>query len=222
MFSDHSPASSGVLSGPQISYLPTHVKPIIDLFSSLFNVPEDMLAPVREAMEKGRMDFTRLPMNEVPSFLFPYDESEVATLLFLLGKPFFLMRRKHANPGNFFWNKGRCPICHGASSLASTLCNGERFLHCPYCSFRGTWERTGCPHCQNQNAIALIDASNELGFRLAVCSACRGYLKIWDQGFGGRLDPDILDLISLPLDILAQGKGFHRPCPNPLGMRVMV
>lgn len=215
---------AGVSGGRQVSYLPEQVKPICELFSSLFEVPIDMLMPLREAMERGSIDFSRLPLNEVPSFLFPYEESEVATLLFLMGRPFFLMQRKRVNLDHLFWHGGKCPVCQGAASLSSLPDDTGRTLICPYCAFRGRWVQSGCPLCQNrdENMIEHIEAVNETGISISACRVCKGYFKTADREPDGHRDADILDIISLPLDIIAQGKRFHRPCPNPLGITAMV
>jgi formate dehydrogenase maturation protein FdhE len=34
-----------------------------------------------------------------------------------------------------------------------------------------------------------------------------------------RMGPEVADLMSLPLDIVVQEKGFQRRSPNPIGMR---
>jgi len=59
---------------------------------------------------------------------------------------------------------------------------------------------------------------NEADFRGRACNACRSYVKIVNRELLSRMTPDFADLISLPLDIVAQEKGYKRPSPNPIGM----
>jgi FdhE protein len=59
---------------------------------------------------------------------------------------------------------------------------------------------------------------NEVGFRVRACNACRSYGKIVDWELLCRMTPDLADLISLPLDIVVQEKGYKRPSPNAIGM----
>ena len=70
--------------------------------------------------------------------------------------------------------------------------------------------------------IEHIEAVSEPGISISACRVCKGYFKTADPEPDGHRDADILDIISLPLDIIAQGKRFHRPCPNPLGITAMV
>jgi FdhE protein len=66
--------------------------------------------------------------------------------------------------------------------------------------------------------LNIITVEEEKGFRLDTCSACTSYIKTVQADRMESLATDYADLLSLPLDIIAQGKGFRRNAPNPIGM----
>ncbi len=53
------------------------------------------------------------------------------------------------------------------------------------------------------------------------CDLCGSYTKTVDGALISRFSPEIADLISLPLDIIVQEKGYVRRSPNPIGMRTI-
>lgn len=221
--SDVSPSNAIPVGLDHVSYPPELVKPVFDRFTSFFDVPADMLAPLRDAMESGRIDLTRLPMNEVPSFALPYQENDLATLLYLIGRPYFRWVRKKFNLDNMFWQEGKCPVCNSVPALATIKEDEGRTLYCPFCGGQGRWKRIGCPHCQNEDGdkIEVNVVEGDEGFRVNFCKKCKAYLKTVNAGLLGDYTPDLLDIVSLPLDIIAQEKGYRRFSPNPLGLTVM-
>jgi FdhE protein len=58
----------------------------------------------------------------------------------------------------------------------------------------------------------------EKGLTVRACDMCKSYVKVVDGGLLNRVTPDLADLMSLPLDIMVQEKGYKRPSPNPIGM----
>jgi len=203
-----------------ICYPPVSVEPLFESFSSSFDVPMDILAPLKEAMKLGQVDLTRLPLNETPAFSLPYHEDELANLLFLISRPFFLSLGSPLNVSSLFWEEGRCPVCNAVPSLSFNRQEEGKTLFCSYCSSRGTWHRIGCPGCRNRDArkLELIEVEQEKGFRIDLCNECRGYIKTMDERLLSEYTPELLDIISLPLDILAQGRGYKRRSPNPIGI----
>jgi FdhE protein len=156
----------------------------------------------------------------VPSFSLPYHEDELTMILFLVSKPYFLKLKGLFDVDNIFWQEGRCPICNSMPSMASIDTDGKKHLYCSFCDNTGYYKRIGCPICLNDDTsrINIITAEGEDGFRIDTCDACNSYLKTLEIGLLNNFTPDIADLISLPLDIIAQGKGYKRNSPNPLGM----
>jgi len=206
--------------GPEVRCYPASlVDKVCSAFSSSFDVPEESLSPIRDAMRQGRLDFTRLPLDELPSFSLPFHEEEVRTILFLISRPFFT-RLREVNPvDNLPWTEGRCPLCHGKPVMAKIETEERRRLHCSFCGTDGYYPRLGCPLCRASDTgkIVIFTSEQEEGFRIDACDSCGSYMKTITSS-SGDMNFDVADLVSMPLDIVAQRKGYVRPSPNPVGM----
>lgn len=203
------------------SYPSDLIDTIADRFSEIFSISADILSPLKEALRFKQIDFLRLPFNEVPSFALPYHEEETEQTLFILAKPLFISLKEATKVENSLTSKGRCPVCHSTPSLSSISENEARIYYCSFCGFEGRWSRIGCPACQNRRGeeIEIIIAEEEKGLRLELCNVCKSYIKTFQRSIYSDYTPDIVDIISLPLDIIAQSKGYARRSPNPIGMR---
>jgi FdhE protein len=203
------------------SYPRESIDRIFEIFSSAFDLPEGNLSPLKRAMELGEIDFTRLPLSETPAFSLPYPEDDLTMLLFLISKPYFLGLRDVCRRGARIWEEGRCPVCNAQPSLSWVGEDGRRQISCSFCATVGYYERTGCVICQNNNKpkqnVFLFEG--EEGFRVNTCDECKSYIKTIEGGLLFSTGPDVADLMSLPLDIVVQEKGFQRRSPNPIGMR---
>lgn len=214
-------------AGPQIAnttaYPRDTIGPVLQRFSAAFDLPEEPLAPLRQALEAGDIDFTRLTLNEVPAFSLPYPEEELATVLFLLSRPFFRKLRAAVTLDDRFWEEGRCPVCAARPALSSITDEPKRRMHCSFCGTAGPYLFLGCPVCRTEKPTKLgtLTPEKEEGFRVTTCGECGSYVKSADARIVASMSPDIADLASLPLDIIAQGKGFTRHAPNPIGLRRM-
>ena len=198
-------------------------EPVLERFASIFGFSEEILAPLGEAMRLGHVDFTRLPLNEVPAFSLPYHEDELAQILFLLGKPYFLAQGESFREGNLSWQEGRCPVCHAAPAIAVLAQEGRR-LHCSFCGTEGFFKRVGCPvrPADDASKIRIFTFQDEEGFRVDGCDECGTYVKTITADLLKEMSPDLADMVSLPLDIVAQGKGYRRLSPNPIGITKVV
>lgn len=212
--------TAGLDRSGDIAYSAGSADAIFGIFSSVFDVPADMLEPLKEVMKLGRIDLTRLPMNEAPSFSFPYLEDEVFGVLFLISKPFFLNLRESLRLPAMFWEEGRCPVCHSVPSIASIKQDEGRTFYCSFCEASGRWHRIGCPGCLNRDGskIDILQAENEKGLRVELCGLCRNYIKTADAVLLHEYTPQLLDIISIPLDVLAQNRSYRRLSPNPVGL----
>ncbi len=217
----------GSIHKGDISYPPDIVNELFDLFSSIFDVPSEGLEPLREAMRLGQIDLTRLPHNEISGFLLPYHEDELWSILFIIGRPFFLDMKRLVDLEGLFWEGGRCPLCSARPVISSILEDGRRRLYCSYCGTTGFSRRLDCPVCGNFEIRKdnIITIEGEEDFRIEVCDECGSYIKtvkekVLDEfsTVGDSPPADLVDLITLPLDIIAQGRGYRRNAPNPLGM----
>ncbi len=198
--------------------------PVFQLFVSIFDLPREELVPLGRALEDGDIDFMRLPLNELPALSPPYAEEELATILFLLSRPYFLALREAFPLDGNQWEEGRCPLCSARPALASILEGPKRRLHCSFCGTSGPTPRfIGCPNCGTVDASRLntIMSEDEPGFRVVTCDECQTYVKVVESPILGEMGVDLADLASLPLDIVAQGKGFVRMAPNPIGLKKM-
>ncbi len=192
---------------------------IMERFAAALELPAGNLSPLQQALEVGDLDFTRLPLREVPSFSLPYAEDDLTILLFLMSRPYFLGLREKGRIDNLTWDDGKCPLCSGQPSLSSR--DGERLrLHCSFCGSTGRFPAGHCPLClttEPKNLQSLTFAGEE-DYSIQTCDACRTYLKITASSRAASLPPDLADLESLPLDIVLQQKGYSRRSPNPIGM----
>jgi len=202
------------------AYPPEFIGRIVEPFLFVFNLPEGSLSPLIQALELGEIDFMRLPMLEVPAFSLPYPEDDLTMLLFLLSRPFFLSLHDALQRDDRFWEEGKCPVCGARPSLLSVFPEGLHRQHCSFCGTKGRRDAIGCPVCQNKDT-ALLNTfliKKEKGFTVRACDLCRSYVKIVNGELLGRMTPDLADLISLPVDVVVQEKGYKRPSPNPIGM----
>lgn len=203
-----------------ICYAPSMVDEVFRRFSAILNIPLENLTPLLEAMRLGQIDLTRLPHNEISGFLLPYHEDELWMVLFIIGRPFFLDMKRLFTIDDFFWEEGRCPVCSARPTMSSILQDGRRRLYCSFCTTEGFYRRLGCPVCGNfdikKDNILIIE--EEEGYRIELCDDCGSYIKTVKEEKLKDYSVDIADLISLPLDIIAQGRGYRRNSPNPLGM----
>jgi len=215
-------AMTDTITPDEVTYPPEIADAVLEHFSSIFGIPREHLIPFREALKMGQLDFTRLPFNEIPSFSFPYHEDDLGLILFLMSRPFFLRLGEMYHLRGSIWEEGKCPVCHAKPSMASIDSENKRKLYCSFCGTKGYYTRRGCPLCSNEDIsnITLFTFEQEKDFRIDACHRCRSYVKIIvdESIIEHRLTPDLADLVSLPLDVVAQGKGFQRHSPNPIGM----
>lgn len=207
----------------KVSYPGYIVDGIFQRFSEIFEIPMESLMPLLESMRLGQIDLTRLPHNEISGFLLPYHEDEIWMVLFIISKPFFTTMRRLINLDDLVWEDRRCPVCSSKPVITSLLDDGRRRLHCSYCGGSGFYKRLGCPVCGNFDMTkdTIITVDDEEGFRIEICDTCSSYVKTVREPMLNEYSVDLLDLISLPLDIIAQGRGYRRNAPNPIGMRRM-
>lgn len=203
------------------AYPPESMSRIFDLFSSVLALPEGTLAPLQHAMELREIDFTRLPLGEIPAFSLPYAEDDLAMLLSLLSKPFFLALRDTHPRENLSWEQGRCPVCHAQPAVSWISEDGKRLVSCSFCSTTGHVNRTGCPLCLTIDVKkqSILVTEQEGGVSINTCDLCRSYIKTVDSAVVAQFTSEGADLVSLPLDILVQEKGYARRSPNPIGLR---
>lgn len=197
---------------------------IFTRFVATFGLSAEQFSPLRQALAEGAVDFMRLPLGETPELPdLPHSREELAGLLFLLCRPYFLALREAFPLDGSEWQNGRCPLCSAPAALTSIVEGPKRLLHCTFCGTSGPYRFIGCPGCGTTDAEQLntIMAEDEPGFRIATCDACRTYVKVVEDSALREMTLDQADLASLPLDIIAQGKGYTRLAPNPISLKNM-
>ena len=197
---------------------------VFQLFVSVFDLPGQQLEPLCQALSKGEIDFMQLPQGQVPDFPeLPYSPAELAGLLFLFSRPYFLSLRETFPLDGSQWENGRCPLCSAQPALTSVMEGPKRNLHCSYCGTSGHYRFIGCPNCASVDSAQLntIMAEDEPGFRVVTCDECHTYVKAIEFPLLQKMGFDLADLASLPLDIIAQSKGYARTAPNPISLTKM-
>ncbi|MEK6679769.1 MAG: formate dehydrogenase accessory protein FdhE [Nitrospirota bacterium] len=127
---------------------------------------------------------------------------------------------------NKHWENSFCPVCGSLPSIG--ILGGDRecgmSLVCSLCETQWDFKRLYCPFCGNDNHewLGYLVTEGDEGYRINYCNKCKLYLKVVDiRKKGNVYSYPVEDILTLPLDILAQEKGYKRIAPNPLGM-VMV
>jgi formate dehydrogenase maturation protein FdhE len=54
--------------------------------------------------------------------------------------------------------------------------------------------------------------------RADTCEKCKSYVKTFESSMTEGHSMDSLDIMSIPLDIIVQEKGYKRHAPNPVGI----
>ena len=117
-----------------------------------------------------------------------------------------------------WWDRPSCPLCGQLPNMVEVEGEGRR-LSCSFCFME--WGYTGpeCPFCCNKETkmFGTLRIKGEDGYHLSICGNCNGYIKVIDRKhISGELGNQIIDLISLPLDVIARQKGHKRPTLFPL------
>src|SRR6266508_4040489 len=179
----------GMPSRPGLNaYPPEFIGRIVERFLSVVDLPEGSLFPLKQALELGEIDFTRLPLLEVPAFSLPYPEDDLMMLLFLFSRPYFLGRHDALQLDDRFWEEGRCPVCNARPSLVTISPEGMR-QHCSFCGAKGRYDAEGCPVCHNRDTALLntFIVRKEKGFAVRACDVCKTYSKTVDEKKVGRV-----------------------------------
>lgn len=127
---------------------------------------------------------------------------------------------------NKHWENSFCPVCGSMPNIG--ILGGDKeggmSLVCSLCETQWDFKRLHCPFCGNDNHewLGYLVTESDEGYRINYCDKCKLYLKVVDiRKKGNVYSYPVEDILTLPLDILAQEKGYKRIAPNPLGM-VMV
>lgn len=114
-----------------------------------------------------------------------------------------------------------CAVCSGIPLVAMLREQGHgarRSLVCGFCLTEWPALRLICPSCDESRfeALPIFRAGEFDAVRLDACESCKTYMKTLDLTRDGAASPLVDDLASLPLDLWAQERGYHRGRPNLL------
>lgn len=113
------------------------------------------------------------------------------------------------------WELGACPFCGGPAGFAEILEDGQRRLGCHLCGGGWIFPRIRCPFCGNastRDLARLESEGQEQGYSIAVCKACRAYVKELDRRERWNGGPALVEDWGSPhLDVVASRAGYWRP-----------
>ena len=127
------------------------------------------------------------------------------------------------------WDVGRCPICYAPPGMAlvDRMIQGgteQRYLFCCFCGYRWLLDRFACPGCGNDKPEKLGffvgESGCDQGTRAVSCEECKTYIKTIittgreDSKTPMDLDMDIEDVATIPLDIIADQRGYTALCQH--------
>lgn len=196
---------------------------VINNFCSVFQIPSESFSFLRDEIVNSGKDLLNNPRSLWTLSVMSEEatKEEIERMLFLLSKPFFVFLRKDGVQASFF-ERGKCPICDSDSSLAMITANNEKIMICPLCESSGGFFRIGCPFCFNKDSSKIEILLDEEEVRVELCLECNSYIKSFRESHLTKYeDPFLVDLVSLPLDIYVQRKGYIRRSPNVIGLRVI-
>lgn len=190
-------------------------------FSNVFNIDYRSISFLKDEILKSGKD----PIKE-PSSLWTLSiqseelsQGERDRLLFILSKPFFVFLKKEGLQASFM-DTGKCPICRTDSSLAMITENNEKIMICPLCEHGGSFYRICCPYCFNKDSSKMEILLEDEDIRAECCLECNTYVKSFQENHYIKYgDPFLIDIVSLPLDIVIQRRGYIRRSQNIIGLR---
>lgn len=206
-------------------------------FRNSADTAKKIFALIEGVKREETMDMANLSVKETVDFitegLSREDRFKNAPLKWLL-KPSFShtlealnlpMGRGDGKEGA--WDLGRCPVCYSPSGMAliNRMTHEEteqRYLSCCFCGYQWLFDRVACPGCGNNKPEKLGffvgESGCDQGTRAVSCEECKTYIKTIfitcceDNKPLRDLDMDIEDVATIPLDIIADQRGYTALC----------
>jgi FdhE protein len=125
------------------------------------------------------------------------------------------------------WREGYCPLCGAWPTLAEFRgLERKRWLRCGRCGTGWEVPWLKCPFCDetdHQHLGYLAPEDGETTRKVEVCDTCKGYVKAEPtvrplSWWGVLLD----DVATVPLDVAALDRGYHRPERPGYGLEVQI
>jgi FdhE protein len=118
------------------------------------------------------------------------------------------------------WSYEYCPVC-GGSPIIGELSEeeGKKLLYCALCSTQWRYARLKCIFCgeADHKKLSYFSVEKDVRNRVDVCKSCKRYIKIVDRRqVTEPVFPDLENIATLHLDMVAQSKGYQaRPVFPP-------
>ncbi len=117
-----------------------------------------------------------------------------------------------------WWDELFCPICGELPSMANLEEEG-RHLYCTFCWMEWIYRGPGCLLCgiDDKKMAGALSIKGEDRYHLSICGNCNGYTKLIDKRcLSKKTDKRIINILSLPLEIIARQKGHKGPAIFPI------
>ena len=196
--------------------------PAMKLFDLVQEHGPPELARRAAELEKAPED---LKIRLLSEFLHRPGEMDAVTAFFprVLLQPRAMLQA--ARGGDSDLPSGACPSC-GRAPLVSVLREDKlaetlrRTLACSFCSTEWDFPRVVCPKCREERPEKLprFTAMEIPWMRVDACDTCRAYLKSVDLTKCPDAEPEVDELASTPLDVIAHEHGYSKLAPNLAGL----
>ncbi len=199
-------------------YRKEDIETVAEALSGPLDFTAEEVGKIKEALSSGKIDFMDLTSDNGKM------SEDDFQLLYIISRPFFKSMKNTMNMDNMFWPDGSCSVCGAKPSLSLIEKESQRKYDCSVCGNEGYYMRIGCPSCLSENPqdINIITLEGEEGMRGDLCDRCKSYCKTFESSMIADHSIEYLDILSIPLDIIAQEKGFNRRAPNPVGLMKML
>lgn len=139
----------------------------------------------------------------------------------------FNLSMGNGDEGKYLWGLGRCPICYsppGMALIGRMTEEGaeQRYMSCCFCGYQWLFDRFACPGCGNDKpekfGFFVGESGCDQGTRAVSCEECKTYIKTLfitcreNSKTLRDLDIDIEDVATIPLDIIADQRGYTALC----------
>lgn len=198
---------------------------IIEEFSSVFKIPYEFSSFLKSSILNSGKDPFKEPRSilELPISKEDSSKEDIKRALFILSKPFFAKYREGLKIKKKAEETGRCGVCGEPISLTMIDSDNRRHMVCTICGHKEEIFRIGCSYCMQKICERIDLLVDEEEIRVELCKDCKTYTKSFkDEVFQRYKDPYLIDIISLPLDVVAQERGYIRRSPNIIGIREIV
>lgn len=153
---------------------------------------------------------------ELPNWGSP---QEVERLFFIFKKPYLKFKRKKIK-GTKRTDPAKCPVCNKYISLTFIDVDNRRHMVCPLCGHKEEVVRIGCSYCLQKDPEKIRILLDEDDIRVELCEVCKTYIKSFRADVLNNFkDPNLIDILSLPLDVVVQQQGYVRRSPNAIGVK---